>query len=111
MPSLHDVRQEPSACMLRLRDLGCRPAGCRSQVGRYRSMLDRWRATVLDAEPGFAGGRTMPGQRAPAPMTVATFLEWASRRPEDERRDLVEGEPVSSRGSTPEHAMAAETVT
>ena len=53
----------------------------------------------------------MPGQRAPAPMTVATFLEWASRRPEDERRDLVEGEPVPSRGSTPEHAMAAETVT
>jgi Uma2 family endonuclease len=53
----------------------------------------------------------MPGQRASAPMTVATFLEWASRRPEDERWDLVEGEPVPSRGSTSEHAMAAETVT
>jgi Uma2 family endonuclease len=53
----------------------------------------------------------MPGQRAPASMTVTTFLEWASRLPEDERWDLIEGEPVPRRGSTPEHAMAAETVT
>jgi Uma2 family endonuclease len=53
----------------------------------------------------------MPGQRDPAPMTVVTFLEWASRQPEDERWDLIEGKPVPSRGSTPEQAMAAETVT
>jgi Uma2 family endonuclease len=52
----------------------------------------------------------MPGQRASARMTVATFLEWASRRPEGERWDLIDGEPVPTRGPAPEHAMAAETV-
>jgi Uma2 family endonuclease len=44
-------------------------------------------------------------------MTVAAFLDWASRRPEGERWELVEGEPVPVRGPTPAHAMAAETVT
>jgi Uma2 family endonuclease len=52
----------------------------------------------------------MPGQRTLAPMTVTTFLEWASRRPDGERWDLIEGEPVPTRGPTPAHAMAAETV-
>jgi Uma2 family endonuclease len=52
----------------------------------------------------------MPGQRALAPTTVAAFLEWASRRPDGERWDLIEGEPVPTRGPTPAHAMAAETV-
>jgi Uma2 family endonuclease len=51
----------------------------------------------------------MPGQRASAPMTVATFLEWASRRAEGGRWDLIEGEPVRPRGRAPEPAMAAET--
>jgi hypothetical protein len=27
-------------------------------------------------------------------MTVAAFLDWASRRPEGERRELIEGHPV-----------------
>jgi hypothetical protein len=44
-------------------------------------------------------------------MTVAAFLEWASRRPGDERWELIEGEPVPTRGPMPAHAMAAETVT
>jgi Uma2 family endonuclease len=53
----------------------------------------------------------MTGQAAPERMTVASFLEWASRRPEGERWELIEGEPVPARGPTPAHAMAAETVT
>jgi Uma2 family endonuclease len=44
-------------------------------------------------------------------MNVAAFLEWASRRPEGERWELIEGEPVPTRGPTPAHAMATETVT
>jgi hypothetical protein len=52
----------------------------------------------------------MLGQRAATPMTVATFLEWANRRPEGERWDLIEGEPVPTRGPAPKHAMAAETL-
>jgi Uma2 family endonuclease len=44
-------------------------------------------------------------------MTVAAFLEWATRRPEGERWELIEGQPVPTRGPTPAHAMAAETVT
>jgi Uma2 family endonuclease len=43
-------------------------------------------------------------------MTVAAFLEWAARRPEGERWELIEGEPVPTRGPSPAHAMAAETV-
>jgi Uma2 family endonuclease len=43
-------------------------------------------------------------------MTVATFLRWAQRRPEGERWELIEGEPVPTRGPRPVHAMAAETV-
>jgi Uma2 family endonuclease len=43
-------------------------------------------------------------------MTVAAFLEWAARRPEGERWELIEGEPVPTRGRSPAHAMAAETV-
>ena len=43
-------------------------------------------------------------------MTVAAFLEWASRRPEGERWELIEGAPVPVRGTTPAQAMAAETV-
>jgi Uma2 family endonuclease len=53
----------------------------------------------------------MTGEPASERMTVAVFLEWASRRPEDERWELIEGEPVPTRGPTPSHAMAAETVT
>jgi hypothetical protein len=53
----------------------------------------------------------MTGQPAPERMEIAAFLEWASRRPEDERWELIEGEPVPTRGPTPAHAMAAETVT
>jgi Uma2 family endonuclease len=43
-------------------------------------------------------------------MTVAAFLDWAARRPEGERWELVDGEPVPVRGPAPAHAMAAETV-
>jgi Uma2 family endonuclease len=53
----------------------------------------------------------MTGHAAIKPMTVAAFLDWASRRPEGERWELIEGEPVPVRGPTPTHAMAAETVT
>jgi Uma2 family endonuclease len=53
----------------------------------------------------------MTGQPASERMTVAAFLEWASRRPEEERWELIEGEPVPTRGPTPAHARAAETVT
>jgi Uma2 family endonuclease len=53
----------------------------------------------------------MTGQAALERMTVAAFLEWAARRPEGERWELIEGEPVPTRGPTPAHAMAAETVT
>jgi Uma2 family endonuclease len=52
----------------------------------------------------------MTGQPASERMTVAAFLEWASRRPEDECWELIEREPVPTRGPTPAHAMAAETV-
>ncbi len=52
----------------------------------------------------------MTGQVTLERMTVASFLEWASRRPEGERWELIEGEPVPVRGPTPAHAMAAETV-
>ena len=53
----------------------------------------------------------MTGEPASERMGVAAFLEWASRRPEGERWELIEGEPVPARGPTPAHAMAAETVT
>jgi Uma2 family endonuclease len=53
----------------------------------------------------------MTGRPASQPMTVAAFLEWATRRPEGERWELIEGQPVPTRGPTPAHAMAAETVT
>lgn len=53
----------------------------------------------------------MTGQPASERMTVAAFLDWASRRPEDDRWELIEGEPLPTRGPTPAHAMAAETVT
>jgi len=53
----------------------------------------------------------MTGQPASERMNVAGFLEWASRRPEGERWELIEGAPVPTRGPTPAHAMAAETVT
>lgn len=53
----------------------------------------------------------MTGEPASERMTVAAFLEWATRRPEDERWELIEGEPVPTRGPTPAQAMAAETVT
>jgi Uma2 family endonuclease len=52
----------------------------------------------------------MTGQPASQRMTVATFLEWAARRPEAERWELIEGEPVPTRGPTTAHAMAAETI-
>lgn len=52
----------------------------------------------------------MTGQPASQRMTVAAFLEWVARRPEGERWELIEGEPVPTRGPTPAHAMAAETV-
>jgi Uma2 family endonuclease len=52
----------------------------------------------------------MTGQAANERMTVAAFLDWAARRPEGERWELVGGEPVPVRGPTPAHAMAAETV-
>ena len=52
----------------------------------------------------------MTGQAALERMTVAPFLEWASRRPERERWELIEGEPVPVRGPAPAHAMAADTV-
>jgi Uma2 family endonuclease len=52
----------------------------------------------------------MTGQPVSERMTVTAFLEWASRRPEGERWELIEGEPVPARGPTPAHAMAAETV-
>jgi Uma2 family endonuclease len=52
----------------------------------------------------------MTGQPASKRMTVAEFLEWAMRRPEGERWELIDGEPVPTRGPTPAHAMAAETV-
>ena len=44
-------------------------------------------------------------------MTVAAFLEWSACRPEGEHWELIEGEPVPTRGPSPAHAMAAETVT
>jgi len=53
----------------------------------------------------------MTGQPASEPMDVAAFLEWAKRRPEGERWELIEGTPVPARGPTPAQAMAAETVT
>ena len=53
----------------------------------------------------------MTGQPASERMTVAGFLERAVRRPEGERWELIEGEPVPTRGPTPAHAMAAGTVT
>ena len=53
----------------------------------------------------------MTGQPASERMTIGAFLEWAARRPEGERWELIEGEPVPTRGPTPAHAMAAETVT
>jgi Uma2 family endonuclease len=53
----------------------------------------------------------MTGQPASERMTVAAFLKWSARRPEGERWELIEGEPVPTRGPTPAHAMAAETVT
>ena len=53
----------------------------------------------------------MTGHAAIERMTVATFLDWAGRRPEGERWELVEGAPVPVRGPTSAHAMAAETVT
>ena len=43
-------------------------------------------------------------------MRVSAFLDWASRRPDGERWELIEGEPVPVRGPVPAHAMAAETV-
>jgi Uma2 family endonuclease len=43
-------------------------------------------------------------------MTVAAFLDWARRRPEGERWELIEGQPIPLRGPAPAHAMAAETV-
>ena len=52
----------------------------------------------------------MTGHPVPRRMTVATFLKWAGRRPEGERWELIEGEPVPTRGPKPPHAMAAETV-
>jgi Uma2 family endonuclease len=52
----------------------------------------------------------MTGQPASQRMTVAAFLAWAARRPEGERWELIEGEPVPTRGPTPANAMAAETV-
>ncbi len=55
-------------------------------------------------------GSSMTGSAAVKRMTVAAFLDWASRRPEGERWELVEGEPVPVRGPAPAHAMAAETV-
>ncbi len=53
----------------------------------------------------------MTGRPAHDRMTVASFLDWATRRPEGERWELIEGEPVPARGPTPAHAMAAESVT
>jgi Uma2 family endonuclease len=53
----------------------------------------------------------MTGRPVSKRMTVAAFLEWAARRPEGERWELIEGEPVPTRGPAPAHAMAAETVT
>jgi Uma2 family endonuclease len=53
----------------------------------------------------------MTGQPASERMDVAAFLVWASRRPEGERWELIEGAPVPARGPTPAHAMSAETVT
>ena len=52
----------------------------------------------------------MTGHAAVERMTVAAFLDWASRRPEGERWELIEGEPVPVRGPAPVHAMAADTV-
>jgi Uma2 family endonuclease len=53
----------------------------------------------------------MTGRSATERMTVAAFLEWVTGRPDGERWELIEGEPVPARGPTPAHAMAAETVT
>ena len=53
----------------------------------------------------------MAGHPVARRMTVATFLKWAARRPEGERWELIEGAAVPTRGPTPAHAMAAETVT
>jgi Uma2 family endonuclease len=53
----------------------------------------------------------MTRQPATERMTVAAFLEWVTSRPEGERWELIEGEPVPARGPTLAHAMAAETVT
>jgi Uma2 family endonuclease len=52
----------------------------------------------------------MTGHAASERMTVAAFLDWAARRPEGERWELVEGLPVPVRGAAPAHAMAAESV-
>lgn len=52
----------------------------------------------------------MTGHAVRERMTVAAFLDWAARRPDGERWELVEGEPVPVRGPEPAHAMAAETV-
>jgi Uma2 family endonuclease len=52
----------------------------------------------------------MAGEVARERMTVAAFLEWASRRPDGERWELIEGAPVPVRGTTPAQATAAETV-
>jgi hypothetical protein len=40
----------------------------------------------------------MTGQAANERMTVAAFLDWAARRPEGERWELVDGEPVPASG-------------
>ena len=50
----------------------------------------------------------MAGEAALGRMTVAAFLEWASRRPKGERWELIEGVPVPVRGATPAEAMATE---
>ena len=52
----------------------------------------------------------MTGHAASERMTVAAFLDWAAGRPEGERWELVDGEPVPVRGPAPAHAMAAQTV-
>ncbi len=52
----------------------------------------------------------MTGQAALERMTVTSFLDWASRRPDGERWELIEGKPMPVRGPAPAHAMAAETV-
>jgi Uma2 family endonuclease len=68
---------------------------------RHRSALDA-------GEP--VRGSSMTGHAASERMTVAAFLDWAAGRPEGERWELVDGEPVPVRGPALAHAMAAETV-